>query len=125
MFDDGPPSRLVNGKHELDKMMLDETARGLAAMAEKLDGMLRSTISDGDQAEKLAGDLALQLADVSIFTLEFARRTDWQREIAVRQLEAQVQRGKEGQELLRQQLSDVQVEVDVIYEVRPRLNALS
>lgn len=40
--------------------------------------------------------------------------------MAIKQLETQVVRGKEGQELLRHQLSDVQVEVDVIYEVRYR-----
>lgn len=32
-------------------------------------------------------------------------------------LNAQVGRAKEGQELLRQQLSDVQIELDTIYEV--------
>ena len=40
-----------------------------------------------------------------------------QRAIEIQQLQAQVQRAKESQELLRHQLSDVQVEVDVIYEV--------
>jgi hypothetical protein len=34
----------------------------------------------------------------------------------VKLLQAQVARGEEAQELLRQQLADVQVEVDVIYE---------
>jgi hypothetical protein len=37
----------------------------------------------------------------------------------VKSLQAQVVRGKENQELLRGQLAEVQVEVDVIYEVRP------
>jgi hypothetical protein len=32
-------------------------------------------------------------------------------------LNAQVGRAKEGQELLRQQLADVQIELDTIYEV--------
>jgi hypothetical protein len=108
---------MMNGKHELDTMLLDETARGLAAMADKLDGLLRSALSDGDQAEKLAGQLVLQLSDVSHRFSNAFPRTDVQRETAFKQLEAQVVRGKENQELLKQQLSDVQVEVDVIYEV--------
>jgi len=37
----------------------------------------------------------------------------------VKSLQAQVVRGKENQELLRGQLAEVQVEVDVIYEVCP------
>ena len=116
IFEDAPPARMVNGKHELDTMLLDETARGLSAMAEKVDGVLRAALYDGDQAERLAGHLAVRLSEVSRFdTTE--RWTNDKRETAVKQLEAQVVRGKENQELLRQQLSDVQVEVDVIYEV--------
>jgi len=111
---------MVNGKQELDAVLLDDTARSLAVMADKLDGVLRYALSDSEQAGTLTGQLAVRLSEVSHMSLVPCKRANLQREMAIKQLETQVVREKEGQELLRQQLSDVQVEVDVIYEVRYR-----
>lgn len=97
-------------------MLLDETARGVAAQIDKVDGVLRAAIHDGDQAEVLALRFAQQYAEVCTVQIVQEDCIDHQREMEVQALRAQVARGKETQELLRQQLSDVQVEVDVIYE---------
>jgi len=46
-------------------MLLDETARGIAALVEKVDGVLKGALGDGEQASGLALRLAAQLAEVS------------------------------------------------------------
>lgn len=67
-YDDAPPPPRVlggAGKLELDTMLLDETARGVAALVEKVDGMLKSALGDGEQASGLALRFAAELAEVS------------------------------------------------------------
>ena len=46
-------------------MLIDETARGVAALVEKVDGVLKSALGDGEQASGLALRFAAQLAEVS------------------------------------------------------------
>ncbi|EIW66895.1 hypothetical protein M231_05581 [Tremella mesenterica] len=79
----------------------DETARNMGATVEKLESALRSAIADMNKAANLAKEVSLENS---------------QKSAEVERLKAQVLRAKEYQDLLRQQLSEVQLEVDVIYE---------
>ena len=46
-------------------MLIDETARAVAALVEKVDGVLKSALGDGEQASGLTLRFAAQLAEVS------------------------------------------------------------
>jgi hypothetical protein len=81
----------------------DESSRGLAALADKLEAGLRHALTDIDQSSVLAARL---LEENVKSATEVAR------------LQEQVSRAKELQDMLRAQLSEATVEIDVVYEVR-------
>ncbi|KAK4685638.1 hypothetical protein P7C73_g4506, partial [Tremellales sp. Uapishka_1] len=89
------------GRHEIDAVVMEECARGIASLTEKVEGHLKQAQSNGEQAVALACRV---MEENAAKTAEIER------------LEAQVTRGKEHREMLKQQLADVQLEVDVIYE---------
>ncbi len=64
----GLPRVSQNGKHEVDVMLFDESARGMAAMVDKLEARLSAAYTDIYQAEVMSGHLLQQSAEVSRFS---------------------------------------------------------
>ncbi|RSH95410.1 hypothetical protein EHS25_000497 [Saitozyma podzolica] len=95
------PGTPGHSKRELDGMIVDDCARGIASVVDKLDAQLKAAQADNEAA--------------SVLVMRVAEENQ-QNSAKVEMLNAQVGRAKEGQELLRQQLSDVQIELDTIYE---------
>ncbi|WWD21038.1 hypothetical protein CI109_105519 [Kwoniella shandongensis] len=90
-----------SGRKEIDAIVMDECARGIVSIAERIDAHLKQAEGDSDQAAVLAKRLAQE---------NEARLGE------IRALQSQVQRSKEHQDLLQRQLGDAQIELDVIYE---------
>ncbi|ORY29168.1 hypothetical protein BCR39DRAFT_533070 [Naematelia encephala] len=94
-------SRHHSGKHEIDAIVMEESARGISSMLERLDGNLKATLAEVEQAINLAERKVSNGRD---------------RSSEIERLEAQVARSKDTQELMSQQLHDLQTELDVTYE---------
>ncbi|OCF72444.1 hypothetical protein I204_06823 [Kwoniella mangroviensis CBS 8886] len=90
-----------SGRQEIDAIVMDECARGITSIVERVDGHLRQAEMGNNQAMNLAKRLLLE---------------NDQQSQQIRSLHGQVIRYKEHQDLLQRQLGDAQIELDVIYE---------
>ncbi|WVQ81448.1 hypothetical protein IAT38_003572 [Cryptococcus sp. DSM 104549] len=90
-----------SGKKEIDTIVMDECARGISSIADRVDGHLRQAEADVGQALAMGEQLV-------------AEADEKKQEIA--SLRNQLQRSGEHREVLQRQLGDVQMELDVIYE---------
>ncbi|WWC97695.1 hypothetical protein V866_004579 [Kwoniella sp. B9012] len=90
-----------SGRQEIDAIVMDECARGITSIVERVDGHLRQAEMGNNQAMTLAKRVLLE---------------NDQQSQQIRSLQGQVIRYKEHQDLLQRQLGDAQIELDVIYE---------
>ncbi|WWC64175.1 uncharacterized protein I303_106783 [Kwoniella dejecticola CBS 10117] len=96
-----PARSPISGRQEVDAIVLDECARGVSSIIERLEGHLRQAEMGNSQAITLAKQL-----------IEDRQQHSQQ----LRTLQGQVLRSGEHNDLLQRQLGDAQIELDVIYE---------
>ncbi|WVN91089.1 uncharacterized protein L203_106336 [Cryptococcus depauperatus CBS 7841] len=90
-----------HSKKEIDTIVMDECARGILQIAQRVDHHLKQAEVDTGQASDMGKGLLKE-------------NEEKDREIIA--LKSQLQRSKEHQELLARQLGDAQIELDVVYE---------
>ncbi|WVW79054.1 hypothetical protein I302_101017 [Kwoniella bestiolae CBS 10118] len=100
-FDSISSRQSSSGRQEIDAIVMDECARGITSIVDRVDGHLRQAEMGNHQAMNMAKQLVLE---------------NDQQSQQIRILQGQVIRSKEQQELLQRQLGDAQIELDVIYE---------
>ncbi|WVF65702.1 hypothetical protein IAT40_000433 [Kwoniella sp. CBS 6097] len=90
-----------SGKHEMDAIVMDECARGIASIVDRVEGHLRQAEGGCSQAALLATQATLKNEEQSQ---------------VIRALQGKLQRSRESHDLAQRQLHDGQIELDVIYE---------
>ncbi|WVQ75384.1 hypothetical protein IAR50_005004 [Cryptococcus sp. DSM 104548] len=88
-------------KKEIDTVVMDECARGIVQIVQRVDGHLRQAEADAEQAAGLARKV---MGENNEKTHEMMSMRN------------QLHRAREHSELLQRQLGDSQIELDVVYE---------
>ncbi|TYJ55176.1 hypothetical protein B9479_004110 [Cryptococcus floricola] len=88
-------------KKEMDTIVMDECARGIVQIVQRVDGHLRQAETDAGQAAQLARKV---MGENDEKTREMVSMSN------------QLHRSREHNELLQRQLGDSQIELDVVYE---------